>query len=66
MSKKGLEIKEEIHKNNELIKSYLTPDSFVLNNAVSKLLSKNAELRKGCPHEFNEEGYCIYCYEVEK
>lgn len=60
MSKEGLKIKEKIDFNNKLIEQMLTPNQFTLNNAVSKLLKENEELRKECPHEY-EEGYCIYC-----
>ena len=36
-------------------------ETFVLNNTISDLLEENEELRKRCPHEFGEDGACIYC-----
>lgn len=65
MSKLGLEIKEQIDRNNGLIEKFLTPNQFTLNNTVSQLLGENAKLQKQCQHEF-EEGYCIYCYKSEE
>lgn len=54
------DIRKEIDKNNKDIELYLTPNHFILNNEVSKLLMRNEELRKQCKHKF-EHGYCIYC-----
>lgn len=54
------EIRRKIDKNNEEIELYLTPNHFILNNEVSRLLMENEQLRKQCKHEF-ENGYCIYC-----
>lgn len=55
----GNEIREQIDKNNEKIKSKL--DNFVLTNEIKKILALNEELRNSCPHEFNDDGICIYC-----
>lgn len=65
MSKLGLEIKEQIDRNNGLIEQFLAPNQFVLNNTVAQLLKENAQLQQQCQHEF-EEGYCIYCYKSEE
>lgn len=60
----GLDIKEKIDKNNEIIQSLFTPNFFTLNNTVAKLLEENEKLQRKCPHEFRD-GYCIYCYKEE-
>ena len=62
--KLGLDIKEKIDKNNEIIQSLFTPNFFTLNNTVAKLLEENEKLQRNCPHEFRD-GYCIYCYKEE-
>ena len=62
--KLGLDIKEKIDKNNEIIQSLFTPNFFTLNNTVAKLLEENEKLQRKCPHEFRD-GYCIYCYKEE-
>lgn len=61
----GIEIKEKIDRNNELIESLITPNVFTLNNTVSALLAENEKLQRDCPHEFRG-GYCIYCYKEEQ
>lgn len=60
----GLEIKEKIDFNNDLIEKLMRPNQFTLNNTVSQLLMENRELQDGCDHKF-EDGYCIYCYKSE-
>lgn len=60
----NLQIKEEIDRNNELIKQLIDPSQFTLNNAVRDLLSRNAELQKQCKHSF-VDGFCEYCYIME-
>lgn len=61
----GIEIKQKIDSNNEIIQSLLTPNIFTLNNTVSQLLAENEKLQRECHHEF-KDGYCIYCYMEEK
>lgn len=61
----GLDIKKKIDDNNKLIESLVTPNVFTLNNTVAELLRENEILRKHCPHEYDEYGYCIYCYKEE-
>ena len=61
----GIEIKEKIDRNNELIESLITPNVFTLNNTVSALLAENEKLQRGCPHEFRG-GYCVYCYKEKQ
>ncbi len=60
----GVEIRRQIDLNNQLIKDSLTPNTFVLNNVVSRLLEENKKLRQSCNHQF-EDGICIYCDEQE-
>lgn len=54
----GNEIRLQINKNNETIRTKL--DNFILTPEIKKLLSLNEELRKKCPHVF-KDGVCIYC-----
>ena len=65
MSQLGLDIKKKIDDNNKLIESLVTPNVFTLNNTVAELLKENEILSKNCPHEYDEYGYCIYCYKEE-
>lgn len=60
------EIREKINSNYAIIQESLIKETFVLNNTVSNLLKENEELRKKCPHEFGEDGTCIYCDLEEK
>lgn len=55
-----LEIRKRIDENNKIIDAVLTPNQFVLNNTVAKLLRENQSLQLQCTHVF-ENGYCIYC-----
>lgn len=59
----GNEIREQINKNNELIKAKLT--SFVLTDEIKEIMALNAKLRRQCPHQF-KEGFCIFCDEFEE
>lgn len=65
MNKIGIEIKQKIDLNNKLIEEALTPNIWTLNNTVNKLLKENEELQFICPHEY-ENGFCIYCYQMEE
>lgn len=56
----GNEIRQKIRKNNAIIEA-TNPAIFVLNSQVEAALKENEELRRICPHEFDETGYCIYC-----
>lgn len=55
------EIREKINSNYAIIQESLIKETFVLNSTISDLLDENEELRKRCPHEFDEDGTCIYC-----
>lgn len=65
MSKLGLDVKDQIDRNNKTIQESLTPNFFTLNNTVAQLLKENERLQKQCPHEFSD-GYCDYCYKSEE
>lgn len=60
------EIREKIDSNYAIIQESLIKETFVLNSTISDLLAENEELRKRCPHEFGENGTCIYCDLEEK
>lgn len=55
------EIHAQVVEKNRQIKELLTPDSFVLNEAVRDLLDEIRSLQSVCKHEFDEKGRCIYC-----
>lgn len=55
-----LDIRKRIDENNKIIMSLFTPNQFVLNNTVAKLLAENEQLQNSCNHEY-EDGFCIYC-----
>lgn len=61
-----LEIRKKIDENNELISRMLNPSQFVLNNCVADMLAENRELQKYCKHEFDEDGFCIWCDKMEE
>ena len=66
MSKEGTYIKQRIDANNEKKKKNLSVNIFTLNNTVSELLNDNRKLQEECPHEFDEDGFCIYCYKMKE
>ena len=60
----NLEIKEQIDRNNKLIKECMNPSEFTLNNTVAELLAENRRLQSMCNHNF-VEGFCEYCYMIK-
>ena len=66
MSKEGTYIKQRIDANNALIEKNLSVNIFTLNNTVSELLEDNRKLQEECPHDFDEDGFCIYCYKMKE
>lgn len=60
-----MEIHKKIDKNNEIIRQFISPNIFTLNNAVSTLLEENKQLQEQCPHCF-VNGYCEFCYKGEE
>ena len=61
-----LEIRKKIDENNELISKMLNPSQFVLNNCVMDKLAENRELQMQCKHEFDEDGFCVWCDKLEE
>jgi len=57
----GPEIREKIIANNKLISERDDLATFVLNKIVLGAMTENEQLRKICPHEYDEMGFCIYC-----
>ena len=66
MSKEGTYIKQRIDANNALIEKNLFVNTFTLNNIVADILVENKKLQEKCPHEFDEDGFCIYCYKMKE
>lgn len=66
MSKEGMYIKQRIDANNALIEKNLFVNTFTLNNIVADILVENKKLQEECPHEFDEDGFCIYCYKMKE
>ena len=61
----NIEIKTKIDNNNKEIERLLTPNIFTLNNTVANLLKENEELQAICKHEYDDKGFCKYCYKME-
>lgn len=61
---RGMQIKSLIDEKNEQIKEIMTPNFYSLNNNVLEILNEVRELQKQCPHEYDEDGFCIYCYHM--
>ncbi len=57
----GIEIRKKIDDLSEFIANSLTPSFFVLNNEVREAQEKIKYLQSICPHEYREDGFCIYC-----
>ena len=56
-----MEIRRQIDANNKRISEMLSPCTFILNNAVASLIAENKRLQSQCEHEWDENGFCIYC-----
>lgn len=54
----GIDIRKEIDNNYKIIREALTKS--VLDNTIHKILQRNTELRKECPHFF-KNGICQFC-----
>lgn len=63
---KGLHIKEKIDYNNKLLERLIQPNIFTLNNTVAEILTENAALQQECPHRYDEDGFCIFCYKMKE
>ena len=55
------EIIEKIAFNEKLIEKALTPNIYTLNNEILRIDKEIDKLQKKCPHDYAEDGFCIYC-----
>lgn len=62
----GEEIRSCLEENNREIEEILKTDVFILNKKIVALMGENDELRKECPHEYDENGICKYCLAEKK
>ena len=56
------EIKEKIDGLYEEIDTALHQGIFVLNPRIAEIHNEIEKLEEICPHEFDEEGHCKFCY----
>lgn len=61
---RGLQIKALIDEKNKEIKEISSLDFFTLNTKTQKIIAEVQELQKQCPHKYDENNYCIYCYKM--
>lgn len=61
---KGMQIKSLIDERNNQLKEMMTPNFYTLNNGIREILAEIGELQKECPHEYDKDGFCIYCYQM--
>ena len=57
----GEQIKLRIEELNSQIREMVMPNFFTLNKKVTSLMNEIKDLQKECPHEWDEDGFCIYC-----
>lgn len=57
----GEQIKLRIEEINHQIREMIMPSFFTLNNGVPCLMDQIKDLQRECPHEWDEDGFCIYC-----
>lgn len=57
----GKQIKELIDLKNSRLQLAIAADTFQLNEDAVRLVREIGQLRKRCPHEYNENELCIYC-----
>lgn len=57
----GKQIKELIDLKNSRIHLAIAADTFQLNEEVVRLIREIDQLRRRCPHEYGEDGLCVYC-----
>lgn len=58
----GTEINLKIIKNEQEMAKILLSGNFMLSQDVVRLTKENEELRAKCPHEYNPDGICKYCF----
>jgi hypothetical protein len=61
---KGMQIKSLIDERNNQIKEMMTPNFYALNNGIRELLKEVEELQNQCPHKWDEDNFCVYCYKM--
>lgn len=61
---RGLQIKALIDEKNKKIKETSSLDFFTLNGEVQKIIAEVQILQNQCPHKYDENNYCIYCYKM--
>lgn len=59
------EIKIEIDKLNAEIEECFVSNIFILNSKIAPYQEEIMELQSICPHVYDDEGKCIYCYHQE-
>jgi hypothetical protein len=42
----------------------MTPNFYALNNDIREILKEVEELQNQCPHKWDEDNFCIYCYKM--
>ena len=57
----GEQIKLRIEEINHQIREMIMPSFYTLNNGVTVLMDEIKDLQKNCPHEWDEDCFCIYC-----
>ena len=57
----GEQIKLRIEEINHQIREMIMPSFYTLNNGVTILMDEIKDLQKNCPHEWDKDGFCIYC-----
>ena len=57
----GEQIKLRIEELNHQIREMIMPSFYTLNNGVGALIDEIKSLQEKCPHEWDEDGFCIYC-----
>lgn len=57
----GEQIKLKIEEINHQIRELIMPSFYTLNNGITVLMDEIKDLQKNCPHEWDEDGFCIYC-----
>ena len=61
----GEQIKLEIEQRNHQIREMILPSFYTLNNGVQALMDEIKDLQSQCPHEWDEDGFCVYCNKIK-
>lgn len=60
----GEQIKLRIEELNSQIREMIMPSFYTLNNGVQDLMNEIKNLQLQCPHEWDEDGFCVYCNKI--